>query len=238
MTRKGMKPAGARRPMGSGAGARALAGVCVLGLALLLLNAPGAFGEDGKPSQLDRLRENWQARKSLIAHFAQTQVFAGFDEPLESTGTLRLLRPSFFEIRFDPPSRQLQVCDGASVWTYVPEQKQVVKATLSPEATRSADLLDWALEGATLIASASDDSMGDDGVRLVVKPGPQLPLGGLTVWMRAKDAALLGYEAIDAEGNRTRMRILDLLPGKGLKPADFAFRPPSGVEVIEVGGNR
>ena len=47
--------------------------------------------------------------------------------------------------------------------------------------------------------------------------------------MRTADATLLGYEAVDTEGNRTRMRFLDLRPAKGLKPADFAFRPPARI---------
>jgi outer membrane lipoprotein-sorting protein len=165
-------------------------------------------------------------------------MFTGFDEPLESRGTLRILRPSRFDILYDPPSRQRQVCDGTYVWTYVPEQKQVVKATLSPEATRGADLLDWALDGATLASSTPDDSMGAGGERLGVTPGPQLPLQALTIWMRRADAELLGYEAVDTEGNRTRMRLVDLRAAKGLKPADFTFQPPPGVEVVEMGGGR
>ena len=208
----------------------------VIGAVLAVSNAVGATPMESSP--LDRLHKNWRDRASLIAHFEQLQHFTGFDEPLESRGTLRILRPSYFEIAFDPPNRQRQVCDGAFVWTYVPEQKQVVKAALSPEATRSADLLDWALEGATLISSTSDPTMGAGGVRLDVKPGPQLPLQTLIVWMRDADGTLLGYEATDTEGNRTRMRILDLKPAKGLKPSDFAFTPPPGVEIVDMGEGR
>lgn len=240
MTRKGTKLAGAHRTAGRVTRGWALsiscAAVCFL---LCQVSGPPAWGKDpvpAKPSALDRLRENWQARKSLIAHFTQTQAFAGFDEPLRSKGTLRILRPSYFEISYDPPNRQRQVCDGAFVWTYIPEQKQVVKTSLSPEATRSADLLDWALDEAALISSTPDDSMGEGGVRLEVKPGARLPLEELRIWMRGSDATLLGYEAVDSEGNRTRMRFLDLRPAKGLKPGDFVFRPPPGVEVVEMGG--
>jgi outer membrane lipoprotein-sorting protein len=238
MTRKVLKPAIADSGFGEEARALALlASVSLIALLSLICAFP-AWGEDAASSPLDRLRDNWQARKSLIAHFSQTQAFAGFDEPVESRGTLRILRPSYFDILYDPPSRQRQVCDGTFVWTYVPEQKQVVKATLSPEATRGADLLDWALEGATLISSAPDDSMGGGGMCLTLEPGSQLPLQELRIWMRTADATLLGYEAVDTEGNRTRMRFLDLRPAKGLKPADFAFRPPAGVEVVEMGGGR
>lgn len=240
MTRKVRKPADAGRESGIGGTALPVFpfSASVFVFALLSLISPLRAAGDAVPSSLDRLRENWGGRKSLIAHFTQEQAFAGFDEPVESTGTLRILRPSYFDILYDPPSRQRQVCDGVYVWTYVPEQKQVVKTPLSPEATRSADLLDWALEGASLVSSAPDDSMGRGGERLTLKPGSQLPLQELRIWMRTSDATLLGYEAVDTEGNRTRMQFLDIRSAKGLTPADFSFRPPAGVEVVEMGGGR
>jgi outer membrane lipoprotein carrier protein len=189
----------------------------------------------GADDLLARLRSSWGAMTAMSARFEQRQDFAGFDEPLLSTGSLKLLRPSFFEMSFDPPNRQVQVCDGSVVWTYTEANRQVIRSPLSAEATRSADLLDWTLAGATAIAATPDTTFGPGAIRIELRPGPQLPLADLRVWVRGEKPDLLGYEATDTDGNRTRLRLVEVKPAKGLKPADFRFLPPKGVEVIDMG---
>jgi outer membrane lipoprotein carrier protein len=164
------------------------------------------------------------------------QQFAGFEEPLESAGRLRILRPSYFELKFDPPHRQLQTCDGRWVWTYVEEQNQVIQSPLAPDATRGADLLEWALAGAKALSASADTSLGVPARRIQIQPGEQLPLTSLSLWVAPDSPELLGYEATDAEGNRTRMRLLEVKARAGLKPSDFRFTPPRGTEIIVVGG--
>lgn len=217
------------------AGARRLA---VLGVALLLLTMggrPAGAVDPRAEGLLAQMRQTWGSYAALTARFEQRQDFAGFDEPLLSKGKLRLLRPSYFEMTFDPPNRQVQVCDGTFVWTYTEANRQVIKSPLSPEATRSADLLDWTLDGAQALGAVSDTTFGPGAVRLDLRPGPQLALETLCVWVRGDRAELLGYEVTDTDGNRTRLRLVEMKPAKGLKAADFRFQPPAGVEVIDLG---
>jgi outer membrane lipoprotein carrier protein len=218
----------------AGRGPRLWIGV-LLAVPLTLSVVPVVAAAPDGDTLLDRVRSVWRGYRSLTARFEQTQQFAGFDEPLQSRGVLRILRPSFFDLRFDPPNRQRQICDGTWVWTYMEDQKQVFKAPLGRDATRSADLLDWATEGAVAMAVVADSSFAPGSLRLDLKPGTNLPLRELRLWVRATDAVLLCYEAIDVEGNRTRMRIVDLRRDKGLKSDQFRFVPPPGTEVIELG---
>lgn len=214
------------------AGALRIALLC----SLLILPAPQARAVDGA-GLLSRIQEDWTSRESFSAKFVQWQTFSGFDEPLESRGRMRILRPSYFEIVFDPPVKQLQVCDGNAVWTYTESTRQVIKVPLAPEATRGVDLLDWALAGATPVEAVADTAFGERCERLRLAPGEHLPLSSLTLWSKS-DGRLLGYEATDTEGNRTRMRFLEIRPVRDLKPADFRYEPPAGVEVIEMGISR
>lgn len=202
----------------------------------LLLAGSTATAEDGT-ELLAKIQKEWTSRKSLTARFVQWQTFAGFDAPLESRGRMRILRPSYFEIAFEPPNKQLQVCDGTIVWTYTESMKQVIKVPLAPEATRSVDLLEWALSGASPIEAVPDTAFGGSCKRLLLEPGGHLPLSELTLWARP-DGRLIAYEAVDAEGNRTRMRFLEIKEAHGLKPSDFRFVPPDGVEVVEMGSPR
>jgi|GEM_PF-1171092 len=185
---------------------------------------------------LVRVKEAWNARGSLVATIEQTQEFAGFDEPLVSRGKLRILKPSYFDLRFDPPHRQRQVCDGKHVWTYMEDQKQAFRTPLSPDARLGADLFNWALVGARGRSARSDTSMGEGILRLELAPGANLSLAELRVWLREATAELIACEVIDAEGNRTRVRILSLRDDPGLGPDDFRFAPPEGTEVIDAGG--
>ena len=196
-----------------------------------------APGDDPAVLLLNGALEQWRSHETISARFAQVQNFAGFDDPLHSTGRLRILRPYYFELKFDPPHRQLQVCDGQWIWTYVEETAQVFKSPLGPDTGRGADLLDWALEGASVLPGVHQDSLlGVPARRIDLQPGQNLPLQELHVWVDARSTpALIGYEAVDTEGNRTRMRLVEVEAAVDLEPSDFQFAPPEGVEVIDLG---
>ncbi|MFB3909197.1 MAG: outer membrane lipoprotein carrier protein LolA [Candidatus Eisenbacteria bacterium] len=194
-----------------------------------------AAGRSDAPALLAAMREHWEGRKSFTARFEQTQQFVGFDEPVVSQGTMRILRPRFFDLTFDAPSGQRQVCDGVYVWTYVPEQKQAIRMPLGPDARRGADLLDWALAGAKADSAQDDPAFAPGAVRLELTPGSQLPIEALRVWVASDGRSILGYEAADGEGNRTRLRLRDVRPDPSLDPGDFRFVPPAGTEVVDLG---
>jgi outer membrane lipoprotein-sorting protein len=196
-------------------------------------------GDDGAARLLDRALEAWRSHETISARFTQVQHFVGFDEPLDSTGRLRILRPLYFELKFDPPHRQLQICDGEWVWTYVEEEGQVFKSPLAPDAGRGADLLDWALAGSEVLPGVHPDTtLGVPAYRLDLRPGTNLPLRELHIWVEGGDGGgLIGYEAVDTEGNRTRMRLVEVDVSRDWEPDDFRFSPPEGVEVIEFGGS-
>ena len=203
---------------------------------LVLLAAGGAAGAE-RTELLDAVRTSWRSHRTIAARFEQTQWFAGFEEPVASSGTLRVLRPRRFDLRFDPPHDQRQVCDGEWVWTYDPAQAQAFRSPLGPDAARSADLLDWALEGARPVSEAEADTLaGAVALRIDLRPGENLPLSFLRVWVApGPEPRLLGFEAVDGEGNRTRMRFLEVRTGVELDTSSVRFDPPQGVEVIRIG---
>ena len=189
-------------------------------------------------SLLDAVKKDWTARPSIEARFEQWHTFAGFDESIQARARLRVLRPSFFEISYDEPNKQRQVCDGKYLWTATDQPPQVIKTPLDARAEGSTDLFDWLLRDAVALSVSADTVFGQTARRLDLQPGPQLGLASLVVWVKAKDGGLLGYEAVDAESNRTRVHLISIKNARGLKPSDFEFTPPPGVEVIELGGSR
>lgn len=218
------------------------ASVCTLSLMLVvLLSAPIAVGAEADSEAEDLLASvlnAWRSHETIEASFEQVQLFAGFDEPLESKGVLRILRPRYFDLQFEPPHNQRQVCDGEWVWTYMEEQEQVFKVAIEPDARRGADLLEWALDGSELIGTVHfDTTLGTPARRIDLKPGSNLPLLELRLWAAPEgEDRLIGYEAVDTEGNRTRMMLVEVSHGLDLKPEDFRFTVPEDVEVIDFGG--
>lgn len=215
-------------------------------VALLLLAGPAIAqpqahqAEDDAAAQLlAHALETWRSHEMISARFTQVQHFVGFEDPLHSTGRLRILRPRYFELKFDPPHRQLQICDGEWVWTYVEESAQVFKNPLSPDAARGADLLDWALTGSEVLPGVHPDTtLGVPASRLDLQPGMNLPLRELHIWVESNGGGeIVGYEAVDTEGNRTRMRLVEVEDSLDWEPSDFRFSPPNGVEVIELGAS-
>ena len=218
-----------------------------LPVALLFLAGPAIAasqmpgGEaDAATDRLARALESWRSHETISARFTQVQHFVGFEEPLHSKGRLRILRPCYFELKYDPPHRQVQICDGEWVWTYLEDEAQVFKAPLASDGARGADMLDWVLVGSQVLPGVHPDTtLGVPSYRLDLRPGTNLPLRELRIWVDEKPGGeVIGYEAVDTEGNLTRLRLIEVDHHLDWEPNDFRFRPPAGVEVIELGGSQ
>ncbi len=168
------------------------------------------------------------------AEFVQTQEWVGMDDPAFYRGTLFLDRPNKFRIEYAEPAGHLQVCDGKRVYTYVPENEQVL-VTYLPEDGR-ADILGRILEESRPQPEILNDELEGSPVRvLVLEPPLELELAEVRIWTRANSDAILQYELVELSGNRSTYRFLETWDDPEMDPSLFEFTAPPGVPLVEVG---
>lgn len=173
---------------------------------------------------------------SYQATFEQTQEWVGMDAPAMARGTLYLRRPNLFRIEYSEPKGHLQVSDGGRVWTWVPENGEVLLARLSDGPGGSGDPLRWVLgNGRAEPEVAADTVAGQPARRIVLIPAEGSGLKRVQLWTRPGSPDLIGYEYEDDGGNRTLYRLTHTRKNPRLDAGLFRFTPPPGVPVVELG---
>lgn len=201
---------------------------------------------EGQPDSLrpatpgnDLLREfarRFNALETFEAEFVQTQAWIGADESPPWKGKLYLKRPNLFRIEYREPAGHLQVSDGDTVWTYVPENGEVLATRLDGEDGHGGDPLRWILETGRAEPEVVDATVAGKPARVLsLVPGPGLGVSLVRLWIRPGGLDLAQYEITDSGGNRNLYALSKTRRDPKLGDDLFRFRPPPGVPVVQLG---
>lgn len=200
----------------------------LLALAMLLAlfaTAPAAA------TGLAQLKSFLEGAKSGRATFRQSVLAKGARAPQESSGTFTFQRPGRFRWSYEKPYAQLIVGDGAKLWIYDPDLNQVIvrrqDATLgaSPAALLAGDN---ALERNFELTDAGKA----DGVEWVDARPRSQETGIERVRIGFRDNLPRTMELRDTLGNVTTLAFDAFDRNVALDPAQFAFVPPKGADVV------
>ena len=194
---------------------------------LLLALLPGAAGAADVAALKALLAQTSTARAS----FAQMVLDKNLKVLQQATGTMQFSRPGKFRWEYDKPHEQVIVSDGARVWLYDKDLKQV-----------TARRLDRALGSspAALLAGSNEIEKGYALSAL----GNQEGLDWLEAVPRTQDtsfekirlgfgkAGLEAMELRDQFGHVTVIKFSTIERNARLAPEVFTFTPPKGVDVI------
>jgi len=199
--------------------------------AALLMAASLGLTQAAVASSLDRFSEFLNATLSARGEFEQKIIDRNGKVVQESKGTLAFSRPGRFRWTYVKPYAQLIVGDGAKVWIYDEDLKQVtvrrfdVALTSTPaallsgnnEAMRAFRITDQgAAEGLEWLQAVPKEKEGGfERVRIGFGPtGPQV------------------MELADTFGQTTVLRFTRFERNPPLDSKLFRFTPPPGVDVI------
>jgi outer membrane lipoprotein carrier protein len=222
------------------------------GLAALLLAVPGrslsAFGATsaslyGMPDQsaadLARaLQHKYDAVKDFSADF--THVYRGgvLRKQLTETGRLFIKKPGKMRWEYNGPEEKLFVSDGTKIYSYLPQDKQVIVSTVPPDGAAPAPALFLAGKGNLM----RDFSVSFDEVAAGVPPGaralklvpkmPQPDYDWLVLLVDPSTLRLRGLVTTDAQGGTSSFSFSNLKENVGLADKAFAFTIPRGVDVV------
>jgi outer membrane lipoprotein carrier protein len=196
----------------------------------LVLGAAPASAAD----VVDRVQARYDATRDFTAAVRQELVMASGGKSLTASGTVAFKKPGRMRWTLTDGVAQVIVADGATLWFYEPDERQVLKAPFQA-AFRSSTPISF-LTGVGRLRTDFEvkaDEPQDGTQRLRLQPRGDADLGALVLTVDAATYDIVGAEVTDPIGNVTRLRFSDLRRNVGLADDAFTFEAPPGVDVVE-----
>jgi outer membrane lipoprotein-sorting protein len=206
-----------------------------VGLVFLAGGVAATAPEAARPARplLERVRSQLAGRAGLRAEFDQVSEWAALGETDTSRGTLAITTSGLFRLDYQQPPGQRIGCDGARVWTFVPEERQVIRARVGQTTGWSGLFLESLGDPLdSLVVPAIEPGWGPVA-RIALRPRSDWDLAELHVEVAVDPGLPVGYGYTDREGNRIRFRFRAAHLVASFPDTLFRFRVPPGYELFE-----
>ena len=209
----------------------------LLALTLLLAGTPGqppSGSQAGRsPQDLARdLQAKYDRIQSFSADFEHIYEGGVLRKKITERGTVLVKKPGMMRWAYTAPEKKEFVSDGRRLYSYIPEDRQVIVSEQDEQRSLAARLLSGK-GGLSEEFSASLESPQEEGVmRLLLVPRHEqadVERAFVDVEPSGRIRSIL---LDDVQGNRTRFRFSGVRENTGLKDELFRFEVPKGVEVI------
>ncbi|MGE0446362.1 MAG: outer membrane lipoprotein carrier protein LolA [Vicinamibacterales bacterium] len=191
------------------------------------------------PEALARsLQQRYSTIRDFSANFVHTYRGGVLRTQTREQGTVAVKKPGRMRFVYTAPERKEFVSDGVKIYSYIPEDKQVIVADVPPENQASTPALFLAGKGeiARDFTAAYMDAPSPGTVAL--KLTPRRPEPEYEYFVLAVDPGTLQWRALttrDRQGGESTLTFSNLKENQGLSDKEFAFRIPRGVDVITDG---
>jgi outer membrane lipoprotein carrier protein len=190
------------------------------------------------------LQKKYDGVRDFSADFVHTYRGGVLRKEISEKGKVVVKKPGRFRWDYTTPEVKQFVSDGTKVYSYVPEDKQVIVTTVPPDDSASTPALFLAGKGNltrdfTASAAPVPDGAPSGTVALKLVPRtPQPDYDSLVVLMDEATFTLRGLVTADAQGGTSSLMFSNLKENVGLADKDFAFKMPRGVDVVTDAGRR
>jgi outer membrane lipoprotein carrier protein len=156
-------------------------------------------------------------------------------------GTLLVKKPGKMRWEYTAPEKKLFVSDGHKIYSYIPQDKQVMVGTMPRDEHAPTPALFLTGKGdITRDFNAAFDTVAEaQSGSLVLKLTPKRrepEYESLTLVLDPKTLTLRGLITLDAQGGRSAFTFSNLKENVGVADSQFVFKMPRNVNVITDGG--
>lgn len=182
---------------------------------------------------VEKVQSKYDKIDNVVLNFTQNVKFKVSKTEQQTTGTLYFKKKHKYRIETE---QHVIVTDGKTSWSYSPQNRQVIvdnykedKHSLSPEHL----LVSYPQDFYSTLTG--EEKLGSESV-YVLKLTPKEDNSFATkmkIWI-SKNWIIKKIETTDISGAVTTYTIKDLLIDKGISEGKFEFKPPQGVDVIDL----
>jgi outer membrane lipoprotein carrier protein len=184
------------------------------------------------------LQRKYDGIKDFSADFTHAYEGGVLRKKITERGQLVVKKPGKMRWDYSSPEPKQFVSDGLKMYSYIPQDKQVVVASVPPENEAATPALFLAGKGsltrdftASLVDTPAEMPAGSRALKLVPKLR-QAEYDSLVLIVDPATLAIRGLVTIDAQGGKSSFVFTNLKENTGVADKAFAFKIPRGVDVI------
>ena len=220
-------------------GARAaFAAVVVLSAGLAPAAGTRAAADPSAPEFALALQRRYDLIRDFSTEFTHTYEGGVLRKQITERGRLLIKKPGRMRWEYAPPEEKVFVSDGARMYSYIPQDKQVIVASIPREDDAATPTLFLAGKGnltrdftPSLVDVPEGVHAGNRAIKLVPK-SPQREYDWLVLVVDGGSLSLRGLVTVDAQGGKSSFSFQNLKENVGLADKEFVFKIPRGVDVV------
>jgi outer membrane lipoprotein carrier protein len=184
------------------------------------------------------LQRRYATVRDFSADFVQTYRGGVLNRQMRDTGRVMVRKPGKMRWEYTTPEEKLFVSDGARVYWYIPQDKQVQVRAVPPDDQASTPALFLAGKGditrdftPALVERPAGYGEGTQALKLVPRT-PQAEYDWLIIVVDPTTLSIRGLVTGDSQGGTSSFSFTNMKENVGLADKLFTFTPPRGVEVV------
>jgi outer membrane lipoprotein carrier protein len=210
--------------------------------ALLALLATEPYGAEMTADELGRaLQRRYDSMAGFSADFVHVYRGGVLRKPISERGRVLVKKPGKMRWDYSSPEKKLFVSDGVKLYSYIPEDRQVIVSAVPRDDALSTPAMFLAGKGdltRDFVLSDAQVPAGFPAGLRALKLVPIVPQPDYAWLVLVVDADLVvrGLVTTDAQGGESSLSFVNLKENVGLSDTAFTFKIPRGVEVITDAG--
>lgn len=190
------------------------------------------------PELAAALQKKYGGIKDFSADFKHVYEGGVLKKQITESGRLLVKKPGKMRWDYTTPETKQFVSDGVKMYSYIPLDKQVIVASVPPDADAPTPTLFLAGKGIvtrdftpSLVDAPAGMPAGSRALKLVPR-AKQRDYDWLVLVLDPASLAIRGLLTVDAQGGRSSFSFTNLKENVGLADKEFAFKIPRGVDVV------
>lgn len=190
------------------------------------------------PELAQALQKKYDGVNDFSADFTHTYESGTLRKQITERGRMAIKKPGKMRWQYTAPEEKTFVSDGMKMYSYIPQDKQVIVASVPAEDEATTPTLFLAGKGnltrdftPSIVDVPAGMAPGTSALKLVPKR-PQRDYDWLVLVLDPASLEIRGLVTVDAQGGKSSFSFTNLKQNIGLADKDFAFKIPRGVDVV------
>jgi outer membrane lipoprotein carrier protein len=213
-----------------------------LGILLLIVFPAGHFAAPAldltAPELAEALQKKYESIKDFASDFVHSYEGGVLRKHITERGHLLIKKPGKMRWQYTVPEQKLFVSDGVKMYSYLPQDKQVIISPVPAGDQATTPTLFLTGRGhltRDFTASLVERPAGTPAAMLALKLVPKIrqrDYDWLVLIVEPGTLTIRGLVTVDAQGGKSSFSFINLKENVGLDDKEFAFKIPRGVEIV------
>ena len=190
------------------------------------------------PELAAALQKKYDAIKDFSADFSHTYEGGVLRKQITERGHLLVKKPGKMRWDYSAPEAKQFVSDGVKMYSYIPQDKQVIVASIPQDEDAPTPTLFLAGKGSvtrdftpSLVDAPPGMPAGSRALKLVPR-SRQRDYDWLVLVLEPGTLSIRGLLTVDEQGGKSSFSFTNLKENVGLTDKEFTFKIPRGVDVV------